>query len=194
MRRMGALHGARNLLRVDAVRELACSPRVREVMEALLGPACFAVRGLYFDKPLGANWMVPWHQDLHIAVKTRADLPGFAAWSVKAGVPHVEPPFDLLERMATIRIHLDAAHAGNGALRVIAGSHRLGRLSADDVDAARLRDPETLCEVPAGGALLMRPALLHASSNAGGGRARRVVHLEFAAEDLPAGLEWADRV
>ena len=147
-----------------------------------------------FDKPLGANWMVPWHQDLYVAVRSKVETAGFAAWSVKAGVAHLEAPFDLLSRMATIRIHLDAADRENGALRVIAGSHRLGRLMADGVDAARAARAETVCVVPAGGALLTRPGFLHASSQAANGRPRRVVHLEFAAEDLPGGLEWAERV
>jgi hypothetical protein len=36
----------------------------------------------------------------------------------------------------------------------------------------------------------MRPLLLHASSPAADPRHRRVIHLEFAAEPLPGGLEW----
>jgi hypothetical protein len=39
--------------------------------------------------------------------------------------------------------------------------------------------------------LLMRPLLLHASSPAIMPQHRRVVHLEYAAEDLPGGLQWA---
>jgi len=46
------------------------------------------------------------------------------------------------------------------------------------------------CLTARGGALLMRPLLLHASSPARVPGHRRVLHLEFAAEPLPAGLEW----
>ena len=49
---------------------------------------------------------------------------------------------------------------------------------------------EQLCPVPAGGALLMRPLLLHASSKSRSGKARRVLHLVFAPRTLPDGLRW----
>jgi hypothetical protein len=45
-----------------------------------------------------------------------------------------------------------------------------------------------------GDAILMQPLLLHASSTARLRSGRRVVHLEFAAEELPNGLRWRDRV
>jgi hypothetical protein len=48
--------------------------------------------------------------------------------------------------------------------------------------------------IPRGGALLMRPLLLHASSACVVPKPRRVIHLEFVAEHLPDGLEWFDRV
>ena len=48
------------------------------------------------------------------------------------------------------------------------------------------------CLVPAGGAVIMRPLLLHASASATGTARRRVIHLEYAAEALPVGLEWYD--
>jgi hypothetical protein len=44
-----------------------------------------------------------------------------------------------------------------------------------------------------GGVILMRPLLLHASSTARVAGRRRVLHLEFAADDLPGNLEWFDR-
>jgi len=44
--------------------------------------------------------------------------------------------------------------------------------------------------VPAGGLLLMRPLLLHASSPARRPGHRRVIHLEYAAGGLPGGLSW----
>jgi len=36
----------------------------------------------------------------------------------------------------------------------------------------------------------MRPLLLHASSASQSPRHRRVIHLEYAAEPLPGGLQW----
>jgi hypothetical protein len=40
----------------------------------------------------------------------------------------------------------------------------------------------------------MRPLLLHASSSCVVPKSRRVIHLEFAAAELPHGLDWHDRV
>ena len=50
--------------------------------------------------------------------------------------------------------------------------------------------PEQLCPVPAGGALLMRPLLQHASSKSSSGKPRRVLHFVFAPRALPQGLRW----
>jgi len=44
--------------------------------------------------------------------------------------------------------------------------------------------------VPRGGALLMRPLLLHASSPALEPGHRRVIHIEYSNCALATGLEW----
>ena len=172
------------------LRDAALAALARSLFSADARPA--AVRGIAFDKHPGANWAVPWHQDLSIAVAARpapADEPaGFGPWSVKAGVTHVEPPAGLLARMLTVRIHLDDADAGNGALRVRPGSHRAGRLADATAWAG---PPEEILEVRAGDAVLMRPLLLHASSRAQRPTRRRVLHLELAGEPLPPPLQWA---
>lgn len=193
-RRREDVYAIRDLLRaVPAVQALARSAAVRGLVEPILGRKCFAVRGILFDKTPDANWKVVWHQDLTIAVRARRNAEGFGPWSVKAGVPHVQPPVDLLERMLTVRLHLDDCTAENGPLRVIPGSHHIGRLGAADI--ARLRaQTATVCPVPSGGALLMRPLLLHASSASESPRHRRIVHLEYATDELPNGLEWHDRI
>src|SRR5947199_260242 len=65
-------YGSRDLMdRVPEVRALADSPPVRSLVEPVLGLRCTVVRGIYFDKSPEANWKVPWHQDLTIAVKRR---------------------------------------------------------------------------------------------------------------------------
>ena len=53
--------GARNLLDVAAIQTLARSAQIRALIEPILGPHCFAVRGIYFDKTASANWKVPYH-------------------------------------------------------------------------------------------------------------------------------------
>ena len=190
IRGRGETYAIRNLLDVPAVRALVDSAAVRAVVEPVLGPGAFAVRGILFDKTPAANWRVPWHQDLTIAVQTRRDVPGNGPWSVKAGVPHVQPPVVVLKRMLTVRLHLDACDAANGPLRVLPSSHREVCLSRDAISRWREIASPITCEVPCGGALLMRPLLLHASSPASQPGHRGVVHLEFAADPLPGGLEW----
>ena len=150
----------------------------------------FPVRAIYFDKSPESNWLVPWHQDLTLALRSRTEVPGFGPWSVKGDVPHVQPPTELLEQMLTVRLHLDDADETNGALRVLPGSHRLGRLSPAQVLEQRTRQADVLCTVAAGNALLMRPLLLHASGRSTSQRHRRVLHIEYAAFTLPYGLDW----
>jgi ectoine hydroxylase-related dioxygenase (phytanoyl-CoA dioxygenase family) len=169
------------------------SPAVRRLAERVLGPACFVVRGILFDKTPDANWKVVWHQDLTIAVASRQETAGFGPWTIKEGVVHVQPPAALLERMAALRIHLDDSTSENGPLRVIPGSHLSGRLSTLAIEAWRERVPDQECVAAAGDVILMRPLLLHASAPAIRPGRRRVLHLEFAAEALPSGLEWAEK-
>jgi len=186
-------HAQRNLLSVPIVRQLAMSRPVREIVDAILGPQCFAVRGILFNKTQESNWKVVWHQDLTIAVRERREVDGFGPWSKKAGITHVQPPAEILSRMLAIRLHLDESGPDNGPLRVIAGSHSEGRFSAQQVENRQKSNCVT-CIVPRGGALLMRPLLLHASSACTVPKPRRVIHFEFAAEDLPEGLQWHERV
>jgi ectoine hydroxylase-related dioxygenase (phytanoyl-CoA dioxygenase family) len=160
-------------------------------VEPILGISSFPVRGILFDKVPGANWHVGWHQDQIIPVAERRDVPEFTAWSVKHGVPHVRPPVTVLERMLTLRIHLDDCDAENGALRLIPGSHRRGLLSAKEIEEIVAREEPVVCSARRGDALVMRPLVLHASSPATSPTHRRVIHLEFAAGPLPGGLSWA---
>lgn len=184
-------HGIRNLAsRVPAVRTLAEATQIREFVERLIGGSPRLVRSILFDKVAGANWAVPWHQDQTIAVQERVEAAGYGPWTVKEGIPSVQPPTEILESMVTLRIHLDDCAKDNGPLRVIPGSHKLGRLSAEAIDQLARASPGVDCTVGKGGVLVMRPLLLHASSPSGTPIHRRVVHLDFANRELPCGLRW----
>ena len=154
-------HAQRNLLHTPAVRDLALAKPVKQLVGAILGSACFAVRGILFNKTPKSNWKVVWHQDRTIAVRERRDVGEFGPWTTKAGVPHVEPPPRIMAKMLAIRLHLDENSESNGPLRVIPGSHRAGVLSVEQIAVLKER-PGILCTVPRGGAVLMRPLLLHA--------------------------------
>ena len=182
--------GCRGILAVPSVSSLAPSAWLLDLIRPHLASEPVPVRAIYFDKSPEANWVVCWHQDLTLALRARADYPGFGPWSLKDGIPHVQAPVELLERMLTVRLHLDDADASNGALRVLPGSHRLGRLSGDRIQALRRELPEVICAASAGDALLMHPLLLHASGRSRSPRHRRVLHIEYAAFTLPAELHW----
>lgn len=96
-------------------------------------------------------------------VHERREVHEFDPWTVKAGIVHVQPPADVMSRILAVKLHLGESGGGNGPLRVIPGSHGQGRFSAEEVAEWSRRDRIT-CAVPRGGALLMRPLLLHASS------------------------------
>lgn len=46
------------------------------------------------------------------------------------------------------------------------------------------------CEVGSGGIVAMCPLMLHSSAPSDSPCHRRVIHIEFAADELPGGLEW----
>lgn len=106
------------------------------VATAFLGPGCRAVGAKLFDKSPERNWALGWHQDRTIAVHERRDVPGFDQWTVKAGMAHCVPPFEILERSLTLRVHLDAAGEANAPLRIALGSHRLGAVADPEIAAA----------------------------------------------------------
>lgn len=187
LRSRGRTYGSRNLLQTfPDVIELLNTPRLQSFTARVLGAGAGIVRVLYFDKPPDRSWSLPWHKDRTIAVR-RNDLPSrhFYKPTVKAGVPHVEAPPWLLQNMLTLRVHLDAMTEENGPLHVIPGSH------LDE----EVQSPELPLELHAnaGDVLAMRPLLSHSStvSKPGTSMHRRVIHIEFAAdEDLPDGYEW----
>jgi ectoine hydroxylase-related dioxygenase (phytanoyl-CoA dioxygenase family) len=195
LRREEDVYGMRDLLRaIPEVRRLAGAQILLDLVEAVLGPGAFAVRGLLFDKTTAANWSVPWHQDLTIAVRSRVEASGYGPWNVKCGIPHVRPPVAVLEKMVTLRVHLDDCEAGQGPLRVLPGSHQGGRLGAEATRGWLESEPAVPCLVAKGGVVMMRPLLLHASSAATEPRRRRVIHLEYATDALPGGVDWFEAV
>ena len=190
-RRSQDVFAIRNLLgEVPGLWPLLDTPALRQALARLFPAGYRLTKGIYFDKPANSNWLVAWHQDLMINVSQRAELPGFGPWTSKAGWVAVQPPAAVLEQTVTVRLHLDDCDATNGALRVVPGSHQWGVVPAETI--ATHTAAATVCAVPAGGVLLMKPLLLHASHRSTSARPRRVVHLEFSAAELPAGLAWRE--
>jgi hypothetical protein len=192
-RQRNAVFGVRDALNtIPLLKRFANQPPLMTLAQLVLGRNARPVRAIMFDKTPEANWKVPWHQDMTIAVKERKNVPGFDAWTSKAGIPHVEAPVTLLEGMVTLRLHLDDCNADNGALMVIPGSHRSGKLGPALRTALVARSKAVTCAVCAGDVLLMQPLLLHRSSPARRPEHRRVLHFEYSSDTLPGGLKWRE--
>jgi ectoine hydroxylase-related dioxygenase (phytanoyl-CoA dioxygenase family) len=194
VRRKRSVYGVRNLLEIcPAAITLATKPSIRQFATAVLGGEAFAVRAIFFDKVPDANWSLFWHQDNVVAVKERLEVVGFTGWSRKAGVWQVQPPAEILAQMIAVRVHLDDCDADNGPLRVIPGSHRFGWLDGR-LEDWKQRVPQVVCSVHCGGVVTMCPLTLHASAASEAVRHRRVIHIEYAAAELPGGLKWNSSV
>lgn len=163
---------------------------LQQIAAPTIGPEARAVRALFFNKSDNANWALGWHQDRTIAVRERHDVDGFGPWTVKAGIPHVAPPFTLLAGMLTMRIHLDSVPRDNGPLLIAPGSHRLGTIAEGEIAAVVAQCGTRACLAEPGDIWLYATPILHASERSAPGYRRRVLQLDFAASALPVPLAW----
>jgi ectoine hydroxylase-related dioxygenase (phytanoyl-CoA dioxygenase family) len=161
------------------VAELANDRRLLDIARAALGLRAIPFRATLFDKSPRSNWSVVWHQDTALPLQTRFERDGWRPWSVKNGVTYAHAPTAALEHVVALRVHLDDSTAANGPLRVIAGTHRLGVLSDDDVASTARASAAVDCVVARGGVLAMRPLLVHSSARVVGAGSRRVLHIEY---------------
>lgn len=191
-RKSGDLFAIRQFLKViPDVNRLVFTDRVKAIINNILGNNFFVVKSIYFDKPEKSNWFVSYHQDLTISVDKKADIANYGPWTVKQNQFAVQPPLDILNNVFTIRIHLDDTDENNGALKVIPGSHLKGIYRPETIDWTKER--ETICSVPKGGVMLMRPLLLHSSSRTTNNNQRRVIHIELSNTELTPELNWAEK-
>lgn len=160
------------------------------VAATVLGTSSRPVRAILFNKSLETNWSLAWHQDRTICVKERRKAPGFGPWTVKSGMIHVAPPFDLLTRMVTLRVHLDDVPSTNAPLLVALGSHTRGPIALRDVHSIVASCGTATCIAETGDIWLYATPIIHASEAASKPASRRVLQVDFAAEELPYGLEW----
>jgi hypothetical protein len=185
--------GTRRLIDLPWCWNLAARITHDERLQAFLPVDPTPVQCTLFVKSIHKNWLVSLHQDLSIPVSERVDSRECSGWSEKEGEIFVQAPRAVLEQILAVRVHLDDCDDRNGALRVVPGSHRCGRLASRDALREREARGEVSVAVPKGGAMLMRPLLLHSSSKALMGGARRVLHFVFGPAKLPHGLRWRSR-
>lgn len=182
----------RNLLQtIPGLATILSNSIAPKLAEAFIGSKPSVIRSIYFNKPAAANWVVPWHQDLTVNLKEQSNIHGFSKWAVKDGQLTAKAPTELLRKILTLRIHLDDCDETNGALKVIPGSHQQGELRSDEYLLTELERAVT-CSVKSGGIMLIRPLLLHSSARSKGAE-RRVIHLEFIANEFTRNIPWSEK-
>jgi ectoine hydroxylase-related dioxygenase (phytanoyl-CoA dioxygenase family) len=167
------------------------TPGALNALAQQLLPNARAVRVVAFNKTEANNWALPWHQDRVVALRERIDTPGFTNWTNKSGIWHAEPPIELLERMLFARVHLDPADTENGCLQLALGTHARGKIAAADAEGIANASPIENCIAERGDVLFAKALILHRSSPSRASAGRRAIRIDYCAEPLPPGLEWA---
>lgn len=179
------------LKEVPETKKLVCNDNLNQLIATIFGLDYFVVKSIYFDKPQASNWYVSYHQDLTISVDKKVAIENYGPWTTKQNQFAVQPPIEILENIYTIRIHLDDTNEQNGALKVIPKSHLQKIIRPETIHWESTK--ETICNVPKGAVMIMKPLLLHSSGRTTNNQKRRVIHIEFSNQTLPNTLQWAER-
>jgi ectoine hydroxylase-related dioxygenase (phytanoyl-CoA dioxygenase family) len=181
--------GTRCLLDLTEVRAAALQLKRELIASGHLPSGSIAIQAIAFDKTPATNWKVAWHQDLMFPFAAAASARGFDLPTRKDGVDFARPPRAVLEELLAVRLHLDPCGATNGPLRVSPGSHREGLIPSSACGEMAARGGEVACLAEQGEAVLMRPLLLHASSQATLPARRRVLHFVYHS-GTPVAEAW----
>jgi hypothetical protein len=184
------VRGGLRLFGIEALRPLLHECGAVGSIAASLLHGVRPVRAILFDKTESSNWALGWHQDRTIAVAERREVEGFGPWTLKGGMHHVSPPFELLERMITLRVHLDEVPDGNAPLLIARGSHLLGQIPERRIDEVVAGSSIDACLAEAGDVWAYATPILHASRRATRPVRRRVLQVDYSADTLPGGLRW----
>ena len=169
---------------------LAPEGRIGSFAASIIGARSRPVRAILFDKTAETNWSLAWHQDRTICVRERVEVAGYGPWTVKGGMQHVAPPFDLLSRMVTLRVHLDDVPQDNAPLMIVPGSHKLGRIGEGEMGDLVSRLGQRTCLARAGDIWVYATPIVHGSKMAARPARRRVLQVDYSGDDLPGGLDW----
>ncbi|MBT7864339.1 MAG: phytanoyl-CoA dioxygenase family protein [Gemmatimonadetes bacterium] len=157
------------------VYDLCCVPSILDYVEDLLGPDFFLWGCHFFCKLPGGTSEVPWHQDAQY-------------WPL---TPH---------DTVTVWLALYDTDDGNGAMRVVAGSHQIGMVeheavAGDDyvlnqgIDVAQF-DPDDIVtiDLAAGQMSLHDDRLIHGSGPSTSGRRRVGLTMRFSPSPVRCDL------
>ncbi len=175
----GGTAGTRCLLDHLLVKETVVRLREELAESGYLPSSAVAIQAVAFDKTPEINWKVAWHQDLMFPFAAPVRTPGFTLPCKKDGIDYARPPRKVLEDMFTVRLHLDDCDETNGPLRACTGSHRHGILDSGSILLRVKEHPQATCLAKTGDALLLKPLIVHASSQAVMPRHRRVLHVVY---------------
>lgn len=181
--------GTRCLLDHPLVRETAIQVRTHLVACGLIPAHSVAIQAIAFDKTPSTNWKVAWHQDLMFPVARAVSSPGYTLPCEKDGIPFARPPASALNALTAVRLSLDPCDPDNGPLRVSPGTHKDGIIPADQITERVAHAAQITCTNAVGDLLLMKPLLLHASSQASSPNHRRILHLVYHNGD-PVPEPW----
>ncbi len=184
--------GARHLMSNPHIAKVAEDKRLINFAEKFLGKKAIPFRATLFDKSLLNNWLVTWHQDTALPLKSYFDDKAWGPWSKKEGILYAHAPTWALSQIVALRLHLDAATSENGPLKIIPYSHLLGVLSDEEVLSYSKSSSSIECLVDKAGVLAMSPLLIHCSSKAKSDNPRRVLHIEYTTNlELAANISLA---
>jgi ectoine hydroxylase-related dioxygenase (phytanoyl-CoA dioxygenase family) len=184
--------GVRHAMRSPTVAKIANDPRMLDIARKILGIEAIPFRATLFEKLPDSNWLVAWHQDTALPLRTRVEAMGWGPWSIKDGVNYSHAPAKALERVVALRLHLDHSNLDNGPLRILPGTHTEGVLTDDEILSFATRRASVDCLMPKGGVIAMRPLVIHASSKSQNDKPRRVLHIEFAeSADVDTNVQLA---
>jgi len=184
--------GVRHLMTEESITEIASSPEMIGAAQAVLGKSATPFRATYFEKSPASNWLVAWHQDTALPLRERKEVEGWGPWSTKGGVIYSHAPAVALEQVIALRLHLDDSTSENGPLRVLPGTQNKGVLTDEAIHKLSDELEAVECCSGAGGIILMRPLVVHASSKSMSTKPRRVLHIEYASSlEIAQGLRLA---
>jgi len=92
--------------------------------------------------------------------------------------------------MVTLRFHHDAVNELNAPLRIVSGSHTLGRLPEAEIERVMTTFGERLCLADRGDVWLYATSIVYASLAADWPRRRRVLQLKCSSDATPGPLAW----
>jgi len=174
------LAGKRSLLREDWC--LCLARKIQARLSRLLPGinSLEPVQCTIFQKTIGSNWLVPWHQDRSLPTTCAATQRYLTKTRIKEDIELYQPNSQTLDEVISVRVHLDPCLDENGPLQIIPGTHKLGCLTSESIASYREEKEKLAILCDKGAALIMKPLLIHKSSKSKSPTPRRVLHFVYA--------------